>query len=76
LLIIAGYLAYNGEYERVFAFAAIGAMCFFIGIRFQVKERLRVNEEERLGQELAEADPDRLSELEFEDSGREMDSRT
>jgi len=47
LIATAVYFYLNGNYENVFVAAILGSLCFFIGIRFQVKERLSARNEER-----------------------------
>ena len=42
----AAYYYLAGNVEYVFVAAALGSLCFFIGIRFQVKERIRERAEE------------------------------
>jgi len=54
LLLDEGYFAYVENFDRVFVLAAVGALCFFIGIRFQVKERLRLEDLENNQDELIE----------------------
>ncbi len=52
-VILAGFAAYflwSGHDERAFVAAVVGAVAFFLSIRFQVKERNRVrhaSEEQR-----------------------------
>ncbi|MDH3494818.1 MAG: hypothetical protein OEM82_14785 [Acidobacteriota bacterium] len=43
----------SGNYERVFVAAVLGSLCFFIGIRFQVKERLAIRNKDRKAEERA-----------------------
>ena len=47
LIAAAAYFYLNGNYENVFVAAILGSLCFFIGIRFQVKERLSARNEDR-----------------------------
>ncbi len=58
---IAAYFLWQGNAERAFASAVFGAVSFFLSVRFQVKERLKQREAERI-----EAEND--EEEEFEES--------
>ena len=46
LIGIAAYFLWSGNKDAVFVSAVLGAVAFFLSVRFQVKERLkqRVNE--------------------------------
>ncbi len=57
LILLAVYSYAKGDMDRVFVAAVLGSLCFFIGIRFQVKERLQVRSDERVS-ELNSADVD------------------
>lgn len=39
---LAAYFLWSGQDERAFVAAVVGAVAFFLSIRFQVKERNRV----------------------------------
>ncbi len=60
---IAAYFLWQGNADRAFASAVFGAVSFFLSLRFQVKERLKQREAERI-----EAEND--EEKEFEESPR------
>ena len=42
LIGIAAYFLWKGNNDGVFIAAVFGAVCFFLSIRFQVKERFKV----------------------------------
>lgn len=46
LVLAAGYSLWEGDHERVFVFAVLGSLSFFIGFRFQVKQRLAERDEQ------------------------------
>ena len=46
-MLASAYFLWAGDYDRVFVMAALGSLFFFIGIRFQVKERLAERERRR-----------------------------
>ena len=48
---IAAFFLYKGDAEGTFVAAVLGAVSFFLSIRFQVKGRLQEREAERLEQE-------------------------
>lgn len=41
---IAAFFWYRGQTDALFVSAVLGAVCFFLSIRFQVKERLKRRE--------------------------------
>jgi hypothetical protein len=41
---LAAYFLWSGQDERAFVAAVVGAVAFFLSIRFQVKERNRVRD--------------------------------
>lgn len=51
---IAAFFLYRGNTDAMFVSAVLGAVSFFISIRFQVKERLRQREDERQKIEVVE----------------------
>lgn len=51
----AGYFLWQGNGDYAFISAVTGAVCFFLIIRFQVKDRLAVREAERQAAESAES---------------------
>ena len=44
---VAAYFLWSGNNDGAFVSAVLGCVAFFLSIRFQVKERNRVREEER-----------------------------
>ncbi len=44
---IAAYFLWQGNADRAFMTAVFGAVSFFLSVRFQVKERLKLREAER-----------------------------
>lgn len=53
LMLVAGYYFWQADYDRVFLLAALGSLSFFIGIRFQVQQRLETREAEKERVEIA-----------------------
>ena len=47
LIGVAAFFLWRGNNDGLFVAAVLGAVCFFLSVRFQVKERLRQREEER-----------------------------
>lgn len=47
LIGIAAYFLWKGNRDALFVSAVLGAVAFFLSIRFQVKERLKLHEAER-----------------------------
>ena len=45
---VAAYFLWLGNNDWFFLSAVVGAVCFFLSIRFQVKQRLRQRETERV----------------------------
>ena len=43
----AGYLFWIGQRDYTFVAAVLACLCFFLSIRFQVKERNKIREAER-----------------------------
>jgi len=58
---VAAYFIWQGNADRAFASATFGAVAFFLSIRFQVKERIKIREAER------EEEERRREEEEFEE---------
>ncbi len=48
---VAAYFLWIGNNDGFFLSAVVGSVCFFLSIRFQVKERLKIREAERLAAE-------------------------
>jgi len=46
LIGIAAFFLWKGNKDGVFITAVLGAVCFFLSVRFQVKERLKQKEVE------------------------------
>lgn len=44
---IAAFFWWNGNFDGLFVAAVLGAVSFFLSIRFQVKQRLKQREEEK-----------------------------
>lgn len=44
---VAAYFIWQGNADRAFASAVFGAVSFFLSVRFEVKERLKIREAER-----------------------------
>ena len=44
LIGVAAYFLWSGHKDGVFVSAVLGAVCFFLSVRFQVKERLKTRE--------------------------------
>ena len=59
---VAAYFMWQGNADRAFATAVFGAVSFFLSVRFEVKERLKIREAER-----EEAERSRAEEEEFEE---------
>ncbi|MEJ7624970.1 MAG: hypothetical protein WKF34_13335 [Pyrinomonadaceae bacterium] len=49
--IAAAYFWWSGNSDGLFVAAVLGAVAFFLTIRFQVKDRLKTREIERLARE-------------------------
>ncbi len=47
LIGVAAFFLWNGNADAAFASAVFGAVSFFLSIRFQVKGRLKLQEEQR-----------------------------
>ena len=52
LIGVAAYFLWRGNSDGLFVSAVIGAVCFFLSVRFQVKERM--DERARLAREIEE----------------------
>jgi len=48
---LAAYFLWAGSADAAFAAAVLGSVSFFLSVRFQVKERNRIREEERVNAE-------------------------
>ena len=44
---VAAFFLWRGNWDAMFVSAVFGAVCFFLSIRFQVGERLKIREAER-----------------------------
>lgn len=44
---IAAFFLWRGDYEAVFIAAVLGAICFFLSVRFEVGKRVKEREEEK-----------------------------
>ena len=75
LVTAALYFWWQGNFDRVFIAAVFGSLCFFISIRFQVKERLRLRElNASRSPELASGDGFEGARSEFEQEPTEVDN--
>jgi len=63
---VAAYFLWRGNADRAFVAAVLGAVSFFLSVRFQVKERLRQREAEREEEE-TRSRGDKATEDEIED---------
>lgn len=54
LIGVAAFFLWKGNKDGVFITAVIGAVCFFLSVRFQVKQRLSETEAEREKENIAE----------------------
>jgi uncharacterized membrane protein YdjX (TVP38/TMEM64 family) len=48
LIGIAAFFLWRGDYEAVFIAAVLGAVCFFLSVRFEVGKRVKAREDETL----------------------------
>ena len=58
---VAAFFLWKGNWDATFVSAVFGAVSFFLSIRFQIKERLKIRDAEREKEALAaeeEADKD------------------
>jgi uncharacterized membrane protein YdjX (TVP38/TMEM64 family) len=46
LIGVAAFFLWKGNNDWMFISAVVGAVCFFLSVRFQVKERMRQREKE------------------------------
>jgi hypothetical protein len=53
---VAAFFFWRGNWDGGFVSAVFGAVCFFLSIRFQVRERLKIREAEREAEYLAAQD--------------------
>jgi hypothetical protein len=50
---VAAFFLWRGNWDAGFVSAVFGAVCFFLSVRFQVKERLKIRDAEREREYLA-----------------------
>lgn len=50
---VAAFFLWRGNWDAGFVSAVFGAVCFFLSVRFQIKERLKIRDAERQKEELA-----------------------
>jgi hypothetical protein len=50
---VAAFFLWKGNWDATFVSAVFGAVCFFLSIRFQVNERLKIRDAEREKERLA-----------------------
>lgn len=60
---IAAYFLWSGNNDGAFVSAVLGCVAFFLSIRFQVKERNRIREEERVTHD----QPDKVDATDIDD---------
>ena len=60
LIGVAAYFLWRGKWDGTFVSAVFGAVCFFLSVRFQINERLKIREAERQKEELATEDTEDL----------------
>lgn len=53
LAAVAAYFFWRDDTDAMFAAAVLGAVSFFLSIRFQVKERLAQRESERMASDVS-----------------------
>ena len=46
LIGVAAFFLWKGNNDAMFVSAVVGAVCFFLSVRFQVKERMQEREKE------------------------------
>lgn len=65
LIGIAAFFLWRGNIDGLFVSAVLGAVCFFLSVRFQVKERLdrRASESQKL-KKLAENETENIKTVE------------
>ncbi len=74
---VAAYFLWQGfPADYIFAAAVFAAVSFFISMRFQIKERLKGYEAERLEEEEKRRREEEEFEEEFEEDEPEVDSET
>jgi hypothetical protein len=75
---VAAYFMWQGNADRAFATAVFGAVSFFLSIRFQVKERLKIREAEREEEEKRRRGEEEKEEFEeeLEDDFEDEESET
>ena len=44
---VAAFFLWRGNWDAGFVSAVFGAVCFFLSVRFQIKERLKIRDAER-----------------------------
>jgi hypothetical protein len=59
---IAAYFLWSGQAEAAFVTVVLGAVSFFLGVRFDFKDRIRARDDERAESKTAE-------EVETEEAG-------
>jgi hypothetical protein len=57
---VAAFFLWKGNWDATFVAAVFGAVSFFLSIRFQVKERLKIRDAEREKERLAAEDTENI----------------
>ena len=70
LIGVAAYFLWQGDTDWLFAAAVLGACCFFISIRFQIKDRVRTREADE-AELLEEGESDYIEDLPTTSQNRE-----
>lgn len=74
LCLAAVYFWSEGNWDRTYLSAVFGCLCFFLSIRFQVKERIRLRAEEQ-ARELPRGDGFTAADSEFERTREQSDNQ-
>jgi uncharacterized membrane protein YdjX (TVP38/TMEM64 family) len=53
---VAAFFLWRGNWDATFVSAVFGAVCFFLSVRFQVRDRMNAREAERQRQEESAAE--------------------
>jgi len=53
---VAAFFLWKGNWDAGFVSAVFGAVCFFLSVRFQVKERVKIRDAEREAERQKEND--------------------
>ncbi len=75
LIGVAAFFVWKGNTDAVFISAALGAVCFFLSVRFQIGERVNQRNSEKTEEKLTADEHRYLSEKEVAKIGTEKISR-